>query len=154
MILESRIKDKRKWFTVILIILGWLISYPILKFGIQARVEEELNERLFVGRYLTIVIVSIVYFVLKYNIRFIAFDDRQQKLILMLQNKLGFSKRFAFDYDAITYSEYDIRSYSSIEITQRGKKKKRIYRRDFSDEVYSQLIKKLQLISQIKQRNS
>lgn len=154
MILESKIKDKRNWFTVVLIIMGWFISYPILKFGVQARVKEGLNERLFMTKYLIIAVVSIIYVMLKYNVRFIAFDDKQRKLTFILLNKLGFSKQFAFDYDAIRYSKYDIHSYSSIEITQNGKKRKRIYKRDFSNEVYSQLINKLESISQTEQSNS
>lgn len=147
--LESKIKSGRSWLVIVLIILGWILSFPVLKFAVQARIEKQLNDSSFLIHFTIIVIASIAYFVLKSDIIRVEFDGKERKLFLIKKNKIGIRKRLSIEYDAMSFKEYNIKTYSSIELFKHGKRIVTLYRRDFSNEVYLIIKEKLEKISRV-----
>lgn len=135
---------------MILIILGWIASFPILKFSVQARSEKALTNNTFLVYYVIIGVISVLYYALRYNIASVEFNDKERMCFLTKENNLGFLKRVTLNYDGITFSDYQMKMYAGIELFEYGKRMTYLYKRDFSNEVYLVIKKKLKSIALIK----
>ncbi len=141
-----RIKEKKHSHTRTLIILtiGWIAAYPLIKFGAQARIENPLNEPLFNVSYVIIVLICTLYSMLKYEIKSIEFSDDNNHMMMLQKNWMGNSKTIERAFADLNFSCHNIATKrEEIRIHQKHTSDLLIIKNRFAPQDYEAIKEKL-----------